>query len=144
MRLARLSVKEYLESRRMLKSDASQVCLETAVGHRTLAQSCLTYLLCYDASSGKTSTKQDLEMFPSLEYVAQSWYYHSTLQCDGEANCEVAFLQSNAARNNWRRVHDPESLYSEPFVTFANEAASAVYYADLFGVWVTVKNWCRC
>jgi hypothetical protein len=140
VRLAHFSVKEYLESKRIVKSDASHFCLEHTRGHRTLAQSCLTYLRHYNASSDKTLTKRDLEMFPLLKYAAQSWYYHTTLQCDGKVNCEVSFLRSDAARTNWLRVHDPDVVWKKPFNGYVKDTASAVYYASLFGLRTTVKD----
>jgi hypothetical protein len=139
VRLAHFSVKEYLESKRIVKSDASYFYLDVAIGHRNLAQSCLTYLRHYNASSERTSTKQDLEVFPLSEYSAQSWYYHATLQCDGEVNREVAFLQSDAARKNWLRIHDPEDNWRGPFQTSVKDTTSAVYYASLLGLRAIVK-----
>jgi hypothetical protein len=44
VRLAHFSVKEYLESKRILKSGADQFYLESARGHIALSQSYLTYL----------------------------------------------------------------------------------------------------
>jgi ankyrin repeat protein len=140
VRLAHFSVKEYLESKRMVKSDASYFCLEHAIGHRTLAQSCLTYLRHYNANSDKTSTKQDLETFPLLEYAAQSWYYHATFQCDGKVNCEVSFLQSDAARKDWLLVHDPDTPWRKPFEESVNNTTSAVYYTSLIGLRTTVED----
>jgi hypothetical protein len=64
--LAHFSVKEYLESERILGSKANQFRLESTVGHMTLAQSCLTYLRYYSISNEKTSTSQHFEIFLML------------------------------------------------------------------------------
>lgn len=140
VRLAHFSVKEYLESKRMLKGDANHFHLGSAVGHRILAQSCLTYLRHYCASSDKTLTEQDLALFPLVEYAAQSWYYHATLQSDGEVNREVSFLLSDGAREAWLHVHDPDSFWKEPSKTLVHESSPALYYASLLGLGAVVKN----
>jgi hypothetical protein len=140
VRLAHFSVKEYLESKRILKSRADQFYLESAIGHRVLAQSCLTYLRYYSASCEKTLTIQDLEAFPLLEYAAQSWFHHSALQCSGEASREISLLRIEQVRNDWLIVHDPDEPWNEPFVGRERRerrrggSGSAIYYASLLGL----------
>jgi ankyrin repeat protein len=140
VRLAHFSVKEYLESKRMLQGEANHFYLESAVGHRILAQSCLTYLQHYSASSDKTLTEQDLALFPLVEYSAQSWYYHATLQSDGEVNREVSFLLSDGAREAWLHVHNPDNFWKEPSKTLVHEPSPALYYASLLGLGAVVKT----
>jgi len=106
----------------------------------TIVDSCLTYLQHYNSSNNRTLTKQDLETFPLLGYAAQLWYYHATLQRGGLVNREVAFLQSDAARKSWLRVHNPDDPSEKPFQTLLNDKNSAVYYASLFGLRAVVKN----
>jgi ankyrin repeat protein len=139
VRLAHFSVKEYLESERMLESGAHQFYLESATGHRVLAQSCLTYLQYYSASCEKTFKQQDLETFPLLRYAAKSWFYHSTLQSGGEVSCETSLLHLEHARDNWLLVHDPDVPSIEPFLRHKYNngrrvAGSAIYYASLLGL----------
>jgi hypothetical protein len=139
VRLAHFSVKEYLESKRVLESGARQFYLENATGHRTLAQSCLTYLRCYSLSREKTMTHQDLETFPLLKYAAQSWFHHSILQCSGDASREVSLLHIEQVRSDWLVVHDPDYSWTEPFegtrrVERRGGSGSAIYYASLLGL----------
>ena len=135
VRLAHFSVKEYLESKRILQSGAAQFYLESATGHRALSQSCLTYLGYYSSSPKKTLTQQDLATFPLLNYAAQSWSYHSALQCGGEISREVSLLQSGPARDDWL-VHYP------PLAGFEHgrSSGSAIYYATLLELPVVVKS----
>lgn len=56
VKLAHFSVKEYLESKRILQSNAKNFYLEPAKDHRFLAQSCLTYIAYYSSSNDKTLT----------------------------------------------------------------------------------------
>jgi hypothetical protein len=140
VRLAHFSVKEYLESKRVLESDARQFYLENATGHRALAQICLTYLRCYSLSREKTMTHQDLENFPLLKYAAQSWFYHSTLQCSGEVSREISLLHLEQVRNDWLVVHDPDVHWKLPFESGGwrdrekGASGSAIYYASSLGL----------
>jgi hypothetical protein len=144
VRLAHFSVKEYLESRRILQSGAGQFYLESAAGHRALSQSCLTYLRYYSISPEKTLTKQDLETFPLLRYAARSWFYHSALQCGGETSREVSLLQSGPARDDWLLLYAPETSKAGPFQTGEEDKgtppASAIYYASILGLPVVVAS----
>jgi ankyrin repeat protein len=145
VRLAHFSVKEYLESKRVLESDARQFYLENATGHRALAQSCLTYLRCYSLSREKTMTHQDLETFPLLNYAAQSWFYHSTLQCSGEISRETSLLHIEQVRHDWLVVHDPDEPWSKPFegrrrVERRGGPDLAMYYASLLGLSAVVTK----
>jgi ankyrin repeat protein len=138
VRLAHFSVKEYLESKRMLKSNANHIYLESAVAHRTLAQSCLTYLRHYNASSEKTLTKRDLGLFPLLSYAARSWFQHAALQQGGGASREISFLRLDDARRQWLRLHDPDRPLKRSFEDLVEDAGSAVYYASLLGLTAVV------
>lgn len=140
VRLAHFSVKEYLESKRMLKGDANHFYLESVVGHRVLAQSCLTYLQHYSASSDKTLTEQDLALFPLVTYAAQSWYYHANLQGEWEGNREVSFLLSAGARECWLHIYKPEKPWQKPFEDLEDDSTLALYNASVLGLRAVVKN----
>jgi hypothetical protein len=143
VRLAHFSVKEYLESKRILKSGADQFYLESATGHRVLTQSCLTYLRYYSVSCEKTLRVQDLETFPLLEYAAKSWFYHSTMQCGDEVNREMSLLHPQQARDDWLLVYNPESCRIKPFGgtgRVEGGSGSAIYYASLLGLPVVVTK----
>ena len=133
VRLAHFSVKEYLESKRILQSGAAQFYLESATGHRALSQSCLTYLGYYSSSPEKTLTEQDLENFPLLEYAARSWFYHSALQGGDETSREMSLLQSGPARDDWL-VNYP------PLAEYEGASRSAIYYAAVLGLPVVVTS----
>jgi ankyrin repeat protein len=141
VRLAHFSVKEYLESERILGTKADHFHLEIATGHQTLAQSCLTYLRYYSVSNDKTSTKQDLERFPMLKYAAESWFYHSALQHDVEDGREASLLLLEKARFDWLLIYNPDRLWEDPFQEKEEmHSGSAVYYASLLGLPVVVNS----
>nr|POE93538.1 isoform 6 of ankyrin repeat and kh domain-containing protein 1 [Quercus suber] len=133
VRLAHFSVKEYLESRRILGGEAHSFYLESATEHRFLAQSCLTYLLFYSESSEKSSTKQDLITFPLLRYAARSWAYHSPLQRSGELVREMSLLRSEVAMSDWVLVYQPDQPWEKPF-RFPFPLKTALYYASSLGL----------
>jgi len=145
VRLAHFSVKEYLESDRILESPAGHFYLESATGHRFLAQSCLTYLQVYSASCEKTFTRRDLETFPLLRYAAESWFYHSTLQSGDEVSGETSLLHLEHLRDSWLLIHDPDKSWIKPFIRHKYKgtgrvAGSAIYYASLLGLLVVVTK----
>jgi hypothetical protein len=108
IRLAHFSVKEYLESERISGSSASFFRLEAGACHRFLAQSCLTYLMCYSKSGEKTSPKLDQDKFHLLHYAADQWYKHSRLQSGDGVSREVALLECQDARIDWLQIRDLE------------------------------------
>ncbi|RMZ80134.1 hypothetical protein DV736_g6675, partial [Chaetothyriales sp. CBS 134916] len=140
VKLAHFSVKEYLESTRILESNAGNFHLEPTREHGFLAQSCLVYLMHYSNSPRKTTTEQDLEAFPLLGYAAQSWFYHSSLQEYSSSTRELSFLTSEDCKRDWLVVHDPESTWRMPFETTPERIATALYYASLLGLEIAVKQ----
>ncbi|KAK3613761.1 hypothetical protein LTR56_027692 [Elasticomyces elasticus] len=133
VRLAHFSVKEYLESKRILQSGAKMFYLEGAIGHRFLAQSCLTYIMHYSRSSEKLSTTQDLVVFPLLQYAARSWFHHSSQQDVGEAACEVSLLSNKDTMHDWLHVYQPDRGWETPF-GHMTETGSGLYYASFIGL----------
>ncbi|KAM3423938.1 hypothetical protein BST61_g1332 [Cercospora zeina] len=138
VRLAHFSVKEYLESTRILGSKVSYFHLENAVGHRFLAQSCLTYIFHYSRSSEKSSTTKDLVNFPLLKYAARSWPSHSQLQQCHDVTREVSLLTSMDAMRNWLLVArtDQRGIAFESI----GELGSGIYYASFLGLDTVVRD----
>jgi hypothetical protein len=132
--LAHFSVKEYLESSRILSSNAKEFFFDPVKEHSFLTQSCLVYLMYYSDCSRKTTTSQDLRAFPLLEYAARSWYYHSSLQRHSNSTRELSLLTSEVAKRDWLRVHDPECLGMNPFSSNLIEVGGALYYVSLLGL----------
>jgi hypothetical protein len=142
IRLAHFSVKEYLESSRILQRDAKEFFLDSATGHRFLAQSCLTYLIYYSNSNEKTSTRQDLDMFPLLSYAARSWFHHTSLQRSGEVSREISLLSSEDAKHHWLLVHKPDTQWKWPFRPL-DLIGSSLYYASFLGLETVVDELLR-
>jgi ankyrin repeat protein len=107
IRLAHFSVKEYLESDRILKKSAYDFPrLEAGAAHRFLSQSCLTYLMAYSKIEEKApwfAPERDFDRFRLLKYAANRWYGHSRLQSGNDVSREVALLEWKDARFQWLR-----------------------------------------
>ncbi|OQN98003.1 hypothetical protein B0A48_16308 [Cryoendolithus antarcticus] len=140
VRLAHFSVKEYLESSRILESNVKYFQLDPFKEHRYLTHSCLVYLTHYSASSLKTSTEEDLEAFPLLVYAAKTWPHYAFLQQCSSSTREVAFLDSVARKRDWLQIYDPDRSWKQPFENSKLEVATALYYASLLGLKAIVQE----
>ncbi|KAK5113651.1 hypothetical protein LTR62_003278 [Meristemomyces frigidus] len=139
VKLAHFSVKEYLESERILESSVKKFYLESAVGHKLLAQSCLTYLMHYSRSSEKSSIAQDRIDFPLLRYAAQSWFYHTPKQPAHELEGEVSILNFQGMIRNWLCVlHWVKPLRTH--FGYALRTGSGLYYASMLGLDAVVSE----
>ena len=139
--LAHFSVKEYLESDRILQSNVSDLHLESIKVQRFLAQSSLVYMLFYTSSNDKFSSGQDFENFPLLHYAARTWFYHSAAQQSGEVDREIMLLRSEEARYDWLLVHQPDVVRDGPFRPLHMQSTgSALYYASFLGLEAVVNE----
>lgn len=133
LRLAHFSVKEYLESPRILKSKAKRFHLQREREHAFLAHSCLAYFTFYSQDERNSSTERDLVDYPLLKYAAESWYYHSSLQEGVDVGREASFLDSEQLRVDWLFVHSPDR-YGGPFLHPVDNPGPSVYYAAYLGL----------
>ncbi|KAL9084610.1 MAG: hypothetical protein Q9165_007965, partial [Trypethelium subeluteriae] len=133
VRLAHFSVKEYLESKRIIQSSAKDFFLKAGIGHVFLAQSCLTYIMHYSSSCEKTSSTQDLRRFPLLQYAARSWYYHSSNGQSVDVSRETSLLQSEDAKRAWLLVHHPDTKWKQLF-GYLGDVGTGLYYASFVGL----------
>ncbi|KAF1818520.1 uncharacterized protein K489DRAFT_374151 [Dissoconium aciculare CBS 342.82] len=134
IRLAHFSVKEYLESTRIKGSVAQSFRLVPTREHRWITQSCLVYLMHYSTSEQKASSKQDLIVFPLLNYAAAMWYRHALLQEAEHYRCEIQLLESKTHRADWLKIHKPDKSWKRPFDSdHYDDEASSLYYASFIG-----------
>jgi ankyrin repeat protein len=139
-KLAHFSVKEYLESQRLLASEAKGFHFDPAKEHSYLMQSCIVYLAHYGDSPEKTSTAQDLAAFPLLEYAAKNWYRHASLQRSSCGTRELSLLTSKSRKRDWLLVHDPDRSCNSPFQVVQGVLGGALYYASLLGLETAVQH----
>ena len=133
IRLAHFSVQEYLESSRILQSNAKDFYLERGKDHRFLAQSCLVYIMHYSSKSDKASSERDLAVFPMLRYAARSWFSHSYLQEFGDVSREKFLLSSSNAKHDWLLIYQPDRPWKRAF-DLLRDIGSGLYYASFLGL----------
>jgi ankyrin repeat protein len=139
VRLAHFSVKEYLESSRILSSNAREFFLNPVKEHGFLTQSCLVYLTYYSSCSSKTLTTKDLAKFPLLQCAAESWHHHALLQRRDSTVRESALLSTDVARQDWLLVYDPHHPWQQPFRSRQEDNGDALYYASFLGLRTVVQ-----
>ena len=133
VRLAHFSVKEYLESKRILEGSAKDFSFESSREHGILCQSCLVYITHYSRSKEKLSMAQDLATFPLLRYAAQSWFYHAGLQNATQVTREARFLCTEDTLRDWLQVHRPDRGLERAFSQL-DDVGPSLYYASLVGL----------
>jgi hypothetical protein len=140
IRLAHLSVKEYLLSDRcVLQSDfQSQTC------NMVMAESCLRYLLhlCEKAPL----TEEVVDQHPLAWYAAEYWWQHAQ-KIDSTPGCTVfnlasrLFTNGNAALLSWLQLHNvdrPGGVLDLSLTGY--DLCQPLYYAALIGVSEVVRN----
>ncbi|KAI6805580.1 hypothetical protein KC332_g6212 [Hortaea werneckii] len=140
VRLAHFSVKEYLESKRILKSTAKAFHMDRAREHRFLAQSCITYLMHYSMDATKLSEPPDQLAYPLLEHSAESWYYYSSLQTDGSLDREVQMLTTTDFTRNWLAHIDVDEHHAYESSSNDIQPGLATYYASYVGLRKVVEE----
>ncbi|KAK4553334.1 hypothetical protein LTR86_009634 [Recurvomyces mirabilis] len=138
LRFAHFSVKEFLESPRLLLigGGLSEFQLESARGHRFLAQSCLTYLLWYIAEQSMmhrdSCEEVDIHVvrrnLPLLYYSADAWPYHSYRQSAGSLERELRLLTNQDSMMTWFEAGLQHSPERHEF------SVSGLCYASYFGL----------
>lgn len=79
------------------------------------------------------AAEEDLVTYPLIQYAAQSWYYHSSLQEDDDVSHKACLLESENSRRAWLLVHQPDSRWKGPF-EIIEDAGSSLYYASYTGL----------
>ena len=133
------SVKEFLTSERLAKSDKGDLCqyyISPKPAHTILAQTCLGTLLQPDIH-----IQDIIDNFPLINYAAQNWFHHA--RCDGVASqiqdgMERLFDPDRKHFAVWVSLHDIEDnsrVYRSP----NPPEPSPLYYATLCGFASLVK-----
>jgi hypothetical protein len=109
LRLAHYSVKEYLVSERIQTGPAAAYKIQEIHANKTIAESCLAYLLHFEKLNSLTS--QNIEDYPLARYAAEYWTKHANVAGKeaGSINLLCMLLLSREdAYVNWVRLYDPD------------------------------------
>jgi hypothetical protein len=146
VRLAHLSVRDYLLSVDVWKNDAlSRFALGKADANKKLAISCLTYLSFRDLTTGP---KDNFDAYidriarhPLLKYASTAWTYHvRASEPDSELNTMILDFFSASSRGkfmSWVQVLNAD--YHFKWDLYPKHATS-MYYAASFGLAETVTS----
>jgi ankyrin repeat protein len=135
VRLAHFSIKEYLESDRILRSRARESHLESAPGNAVIAQSCLVYLSHYN-SSEHNHDGRDFNNFPLLQYAAESWPHHVARQGTNSVARVAEFLHNKKSLLGWLALLAPHREDYWPFEYDGLDTwqAGGLYYATFLNL----------
>ena len=115
LRLAHFSVKEFLISDRIMQSSVSRFKFEECVAHLFLAQSCIAYLLQFEAKLDNDALGQ----LPLVKYASRYWinHVHASHQIENSKTLQqlcLRLLKNGAPYDNYLRIFDPEKHWNYP------------------------------
>ncbi|KAI0379596.1 hypothetical protein F5Y04DRAFT_290200 [Hypomontagnella monticulosa] len=105
IRLAHLSVREYLISDRILVGKAARYSVQDVSAHDSISQICLAYILQFD--DPKLHRGAIVERFPLANYAARHWPRHvraSGKESDGVVLLVMELFSSRGVFINWVRL----------------------------------------
>jgi ankyrin repeat protein len=142
IRLAHLSVQEYLVSERIQHGDAREFGATNVAANDLIVKSCLLYILHYNEADSKTASRKDLECFPLLQYSCQFWYTHvKSIPVGNQKLIDPVIFQlflSDTALLSWLRVHRPDERW-QGFNEIPNDIGTPLYYASDIGLQTVVQ-----
>ncbi|KAI0112386.1 hypothetical protein GGR51DRAFT_546978 [Nemania sp. FL0031] len=141
IRLAHLSVRDYLVSERILTGKAARYSLQESRAHESISQICLAYLLQFDKPG--SLPRENGGSFPLARYAAEYWPQHvraSGKETDGIVLLSMELFSNQDVFANWIRLFDPDKASPVPVTGNGLEGvASPLYYASLAGLNEPIK-----
>lgn len=138
-RVAHFSVKEYLQSHRILKQGTGRFAIRSETAHTEIAQIYLVYLMEPSLSSG-ISEKATLREFPLAHLAAMQWHYHyQNAQQEKQKLDQLVlklFQDRTQSFETWVRLHDMDwpSCSEVKYRRALDDIPSPLYYAALLGL----------
>lgn len=145
VRLAHLSVRDYLLSDEICQGRASAFALEQKSGNREMALDCFTYLSFRDFQSGPCETSTAftarIDDHPFLRHASISWtYYLRKADLDTQLDDRILGFFSEERRNvfmSWVQVLNAPSNFKWDLYP---AHATSLYYASSFGLDFIVQH----
>lgn len=141
IKLAHLSVRDYLISERILAGKAARYSVQEVRAHESISQICLAYLLQFDGPDSLLG--ESAQNFSLAKYAAEYWPQH--VRASGKETDEIVLLSAELfsnqnAFNNWIRLFDPDKASASPVTGNSLESVAApLYYASQAGLKEPVK-----
>ena len=143
IKLAHLSIKEYLQSNRILDCPSRNFHLQPGKEQNFLTQSCLSYLTAYAKHPDRKSNKADLDRFPLLRYTALNWHKHALLQGESDGCRESEFLGSMATIESFNSLQSFVDLWEIALWmdgTGLQPLEYGLFYATFLGLYYAAKK----
>jgi ankyrin repeat protein len=119
VRLAHSSVKEYLLSGTIRRSNAASFGMTKREAQDSLAMGCLIYLMAFGTSKARLS--ESYQDYPFLNYAIHNWHRHVRREENSQSHrLDAMILQfldskSNEAFSNWLETFEPDLLLDEAY-----------------------------
>jgi ankyrin repeat protein len=134
VRLAHLSVQEYLQSDHSHLSVEGKLMFSTNLSHTCIAEACLHYLLTLCSEAPLTyDTIQDYRL---ARYAAEYWWQHASLITAAKSSEQVQGLALRLLTTErmrlliWVQLFDIDNPLGPNFAMSSNDIADALYYAS--------------
>ncbi|KAF7980071.1 hypothetical protein HWV62_39860 [Athelia sp. TMB] len=145
VKLAHMSVKDFLVSERIKDGPASYFSINEALAHSIITKTCLSCIL--HLGNRPSVNESTVNSFPLVMYAVEHWIYHMRIACEDAHILELMarlFSPESNAFSNWVRLNDPDEPWyfsrRTNFSKAAEEIATPLYYASSFGVHEMVKR----
>ncbi|KAF7976850.1 hypothetical protein HWV62_5558 [Athelia sp. TMB] len=144
VKLAHLSVKEYLLSEEIKAGAASIFSISDRVSHSVITETCLAYLLNFDQLD--SINEDNIIKFPLATYAAEHWLFH--IRCSknaGRPTLQAMLLRlfsfpQNGALANWIQLYDPDRSWKGTFDGQLEEVTHPIYHASSAGLEQVVEH----
>ncbi|KZP03973.1 hypothetical protein FIBSPDRAFT_657023, partial [Athelia psychrophila] len=140
IKLAHMSIKDYLVSERLQNGPASYFSIEATLSHSLITKTCLAYV--FYLRSCHSITGSILKSFPLCRYAAE--YLTNHMRLGGGEDEHVSqmmaclFSLDGRALANWVRLDDPDTFHFPQFRSHLRkpsaEIAAPLYYACIHGL----------
>lgn len=137
VRLAHLSVKEYLSSNAILSGESRRYSIQEIKANISICNDCLAYLLEFDGL--KSLTSQILNDYPLVKYAARYWVQHAQVaERDSDFNpfpvTELLLTRGNGLLNSIR-LYNLDRTWAKPNLEESSDAIRPpLYYASMAGL----------
>ncbi|KAJ5620333.1 hypothetical protein N7510_004317 [Penicillium lagena] len=137
-RIAHFSVKEYLQSARILQQKAKGFAIQSGPANTEIAQISVVYLLEPNLSNGVLDAAKVKE-FPLAHFAAENWYHHYENSEEGKSKVEELlprlFQHDMNCFMTWIKLYDMDRQQSRrDYQRLINDVGPPLYYASLLGL----------
>jgi ankyrin repeat protein len=135
IKLAHLSVRDYLTSKEILAGKAAQYSIQETHAQEVIAEICLAYLLQFDKADSLAGLTAN--QYPLALYAAEYWAHHvraSRNETDQIVLLIMELFSNQNTFSNWLQLFDPDKESVEAGDWVLPDVAEPLYYASQAGL----------